>query len=144
MTDFDRYCEIRDEDTLRAVVAHWLPILGLGDWGVQSHLVGEHELNKDQVGGCWVDLPRRQAQIYILRAETRTERWKAHEGLLFYGRATMEHDVVHELLHIWTKQCGLNDLDLASKEYLGMEQMVEAMAKGLRSLHSVMSVVEAE
>lgn len=134
--DLSRYCEIADEGMLRAVVAHWQKVLRLADWGVQSHLVAEHELNENQVGLCCVDVPRREAQILLLRPETRLERWKAHEGVLFYGRQPMEVDVVHELIHIWTKQCGLNDLDKNSKERLAMEQMTESLATAFVRLHS--------
>lgn len=140
----ERYCEITDEETLRAVVAHWQRVLRISDWNVECHLVAEHELSKDAVGTCYVDLPRREAQIFILRAETRLERWKAHDGTLFFGRHPMEVDVVHELIHVWTKQCGLNDLPVESKERLAMEQMTESLATGFVSLHSYFTRAEAE
>lgn len=132
----ERYCEIRDEETLRAVVAHWQRVLRLQDWGVECHLVAEHALGENQVAACWADVLRREAQVLILRPETRLERWKAHDGTLFYGRQPMEVDVVHELIHIWTKQCGLNSLEKESKECVAMEQMAESFATAFVRLHS--------
>lgn len=137
MIDAERCCEIKDEETLRAVVEHWQRILRLADWHVEAHLVAEHEFNDfNRVGVAYADLPRRCAQIFLLRAETRLERWKAHDGTLYYGRKPMEVDVVHELLHIWTKQCVPNEVDKDSKWYLAMEQMTESLATALCELHS--------
>lgn len=135
--DYDKYCEIKTDEILAEVVAHWQRILRLADWEVQSHLVAEHEFNDaNAVGACFAHLPRRAAQVLLLRRETRLERWKAHEGTLFYGRHPMEVDVVHELLHIWTKQLGLHDAAPESKESLAMEQMVESLATAFVGLHS--------
>ena len=135
-SDLDRLVEIKDEEALRAVVAHWLPLLKLTDWDVDAHLVPECELEADQVGVCCVDPPRRVAQIFLLRPETRRERFKSGDGLRYYGLKSMEVNVVHECLHIWTKLCGLNALGRQTSEGLAMEQMTEALATAFVGLHS--------
>jgi Zn-dependent peptidase ImmA (M78 family) len=55
---------------------------------------------------------------------------------LYYGKRSMEVDVVHELLHVWTKQCGLNGASTDTTEGLAMEQMTDALATAFVGLHS--------
>lgn len=138
--NYERYCEIKDDATLQAVVQHWAKILKIADWDIESHLVPQAELEETQVACNSTDLRRRDVQILLLNAETRLELWKAGGGLKIYGKQTMECDVLHELLHIWTKQCGLNNLERGSREYLAMEQMTEALAQAFVGLHSYFSL----
>ena len=136
-TDFEALCEIKNDEVLADVVAHWSRILRVADWQIEAHLVAEHELNDPQwAGQCSANVNNRCAQIYILRPETRLERWKAQDGKLFYGRQPMEATVVHELLHIWTKQCGLHSDDTESRDRIAMEQMVDSLATAFVGLHS--------
>jgi hypothetical protein len=140
--DVSRYCEIKDEATLRLVVAHWQGILRLQDWVVRAYFAPACDLQEHTLGECFAAPVKRLCDISMLSPEERVVRAERAERKTFTQMETMERTVVHELLHIYTAQMGLHSKDRESKEYIAMEQMVDALAGALTDLHSYFAEAE--
>lgn len=139
MSDFGPYVEITDEDTLNAVVRHWLPILGLADWEVQARFVPEIDMQETAWGQIHIYKPKRCARIKIMRPEDRAIRDKADDGDRYFPHTRIEQDVVHEILHIWWHVCGHAATD-ANEDTLKVEQAIHALSTGFTRLHSYFEV----
>jgi hypothetical protein len=99
--DLSRYVEIKDEETLNAVVAHWQGILGLRDWHIDAYLVSQCDLDHaDAEASCARMLERKSAQIRVMKPDELLARVQSDNGRRYYPRDTMEQLVVHELVHI--------------------------------------------
>ena len=133
---FERYCEIKDEETLTKVVAHWQQVLRLQDWKVRAYFTRVFDLEKNALAQCHAEPTKRVCDIPMMLPDERLARATADDGKRFMPMETMECSVVHELLHIYTVQMGLHEKDAESKEYIAMEQMVDALACALTGLHS--------
>jgi hypothetical protein len=140
--DVSRYCEIKDEEMLRAVVAHWQRVLRLQDWAVRAYFAPACDMQANALGECFAAPVKRLCDLSMLSPEERGVRAERAEQKTFTQMETMERTVVHELLHIYTAQMGLHDKDRESKEYIAMEQMVDALAGALTDLHSYFAEAE--
>lgn len=134
--DCARYVEIKDEETLRAVVAHWQKVLRLQDWEVRAYFSPSFDLDKNALAQCYTHAEKRMCDIPFLSVDERAARARESETKRFMRMETMEQSAVHELLHIYTAQCGLNGLEETDPKRVAMEQMVDAIAGALTSLHS--------
>lgn len=132
--EVSQYVNIADEDTLRAVVTHWRNILNLRDWSVDAFFVSSCGLsNPDRVGEISIFKPKRSAQMRLLNPSELEARYRQGDGIGWYPRTSMEYTVVHELLHIHTAHCGL---DQDETKLMEEEQTVHALAMAFLSLHS--------
>jgi hypothetical protein len=138
--DVSRYCEIKDEETLRAVVAHWQKVLRLQDWHIDALFVSASELPNPEALASISTLPERKAaQMRMLKPEELRVIVERDYGRHHYPRAKMEHLVVHEILHVHMRTLNLPDSEASE---LAEEQMVDALAAALTGLHSYFAEAE--
>jgi hypothetical protein len=113
-----------DLDELKALCAEWQERLRLQDWDIFLEIKRFHEMDEaTHLGNAHVVPKYHSARIALVHPDDYyTDAWRPYD---------MEFILVHECLHIWTKQLNLDDTDAISTHE---EMMINALARALVKL----------
>lgn len=106
------------QKSLERMLAKWQKILRLQDWDIELIVTDHNEVGHGNVGTCDPDVLERSAVIMLLRPDQLPKDLATSEYI--------EGIIVHELLHIHTRDCGIKPDD-------SEELLVRRMCKALLS-----------